>query len=194
MPKLALTDQTFENIQAYCLNPNADRTALLPEQKKILDRWISASKVLDKYPIQSKAVAIHMKKYPEIGRTQAWDDLKKAKKLFNSLHTFDYEWWHSWLINDICKQIEAAKQAGDLKAWAKGHENLQKAIGNKPDVPIDPRLIEQHIFIIPIQVRDEVIKLDYNTYLEIPPHIRRKLTNKLDQEIDDIEAGEIMQS
>lgn len=45
----ALEDQDFENIKSYLLEGN--EAALPAHQKLMLDRWVAASKLLDKNPV-----------------------------------------------------------------------------------------------------------------------------------------------
>lgn len=194
MPKRSIEDQKYELIKSYCLDPDAKYSPLPAEHRKLLDRWMSAAKVLDKYPVMKHAVAIHKAKYPDIKTTVAYEDMRHARRLFNSLHTFDYDWWHTWLLNDIVKQIQACAQAGDLRSWAEGHKNLIKAIGERPEVPLDPKLTEKHIFIIPIQINKKTVNLDYESFMKIPGHIRRKLSDNLEMYITDVEVEEILQS
>ena len=69
MSRPALEDTKYEMIKAHVLDP--DNSPLSPEKHELLERVISASKVLDKNPIQKQAVAIHQQKYPDISRAQA---------------------------------------------------------------------------------------------------------------------------
>jgi hypothetical protein len=192
MPKKSVSDQNFEVIKSYCLNPAAELSPLPKEQREILDRWISAARTLDKYPVIKKAVAIHRIKYPKITQYIAYEDMSNARRLFNSLHTFDYDWWHTWLLNDITRQIEASSEAGDLRSWAEGHRNLIKAIGERPEVPLDPKLTQKHVFIIPIQVKNKIINVNYDNFVKIPAHVRRKLSEDLENEITDVEVEEML--
>ena len=95
MSKRAIEDQRFEMIKAHCLNPEPEASPLSYEHQEIMNRWISAAKLLDRYPVQKQAVALHLVKYPELSKAQAYNDLKNAMRLFNSLHQFDYDWWHT---------------------------------------------------------------------------------------------------
>jgi hypothetical protein len=194
MAKLALEDQHFETIKSYCLNPNAENLPLTKEQAEVLDRWISASKLLEKYPIQRHAIQLHLIKHPNISKAQAHDDMRQAMRLFNSLQTFNYEWWHTWLINDVVKQIEASKLAGDLKSWAEGHKNLIKALGEKPETELDPKLTEKHTFIIPIKIKNSTYTLNWNSFQKIPEHIRREIVEAKIVEINDEDAKKIMET
>ena len=65
----ALEDQDFENIKSYLLEGN--EAALPAHQKLMLDRWVAASKLLDKNPVMKNAVAILRLKFPGLSRTQA---------------------------------------------------------------------------------------------------------------------------
>ena len=85
----ALEDQDFENIKSYLLEGN--EAALPAHQKLMLDRWVAASKLLDKNPVMKNAVAILRLKFPGLSRTQAYEDCRNAIRMFNSKKDFDFD-------------------------------------------------------------------------------------------------------
>jgi hypothetical protein len=197
MSRTALEDTRYEDIKAYALDP--ETSALSAEKKYLLDRVISASKILDKNPIQKQAVALHQQKYPDISRRQAYEDLRFAVKMFNTLHTFDYDFYHTWLINDIIKNIESCRNAKSVKdrdVIAKEHANLIKAIGPKPEDLPDPKRNEKHEFYILIQNDNRQVKVDLNKLKDLPPAALQELNKAIygGNEITDIDAEEIMNS
>jgi hypothetical protein len=192
MSKQAIENTPFELIKSHCLNPDPEKSPLLYEHQVILERWISAAKILDRYPVMRKAVELHLIKFPGIKKTQAYEDMRNAQRLFNSIHTFDYDWWHTWLMNDIVEQIQACKVAGDLKAWAQGHSNLIKAIGEKPMAEMDPKLTEKNTFIIQFNINNKMVNVNMDTIHKLPQHIRREMLSGMEQDITDTEAEEIL--
>jgi len=92
--------------------------------------------------------------------------------------------------------IEECKNQKDdpkaLRAWALAHSNLIKAIGEKPTDKIDPKLVESNTFIIPIQINQVSHNFDLMKFLKLPDDIRKKVADALISEIDEIKAGEIM--
>jgi len=194
MPKTSIEDQHFELIKSHCLSPDPDRSPLPFEQQEILERWISAAKILDRYPVMRKAVILHLVKYPGINKTQAYEDMRNAMRLFNSIHKFDFDWWHSWLLNDIVEQIQACKQSGDLKNWALGHTNLIKAIGERPETLIDPKLTEKNTFIIQMNVNNKTVNVNWDTIHKLPQHVRREFIEGMERDITDSDAEEILET
>lgn len=97
--KRSLEEQKYELIRAHVLQ--LDESPLNQEQQLILDRIVSLSKVLDKNPVQKQAVSVHMAKFPDISRQHAYQDLRFATRLFNTFYTFDFDFWQTWLINDM---------------------------------------------------------------------------------------------
>jgi len=195
--RTALEDTNYEMIKAYALNP--DTTALSEEKKALLDRVISASKILDKNPIQKQAVALHQQKYPDFSRRQAYEDLRFAVKMFNTLQTFDYDFWRTWLINDIVRNIESCRNAKTVKdrgVIAAEHANLLKVIGEKPEDLPDPKRNEKHEFYILIQNDNRQVKVDLNKLKDLPTAALQELNRAIygGNEITDVEAEEIMQS
>jgi len=195
--RTALEDTNYEMIKAYALNP--DTTELSEEKKAMLERVISASKILDKNPIQKQAVALHQQKYPDISRRQAYEDLRFAVKMFNTLQTFDYDFWRTWLINDIVRNIESCRNAKTVKdrgVIAAEHANLLKVIGEKPEDLPDPKRNEKHEFYILIQNDNRQVKVDINKLKDLPTAALQELNRVIygGNEITDVEAEEIMQS
>lgn len=195
MSKKALEDQRYELIKAHVLDPSNSK---LPEEhQEILDRVISIAKVLDRQPIQKHAVAIHMFKYKEISRSQAYEDCRLAMRLFNTMYTFDYDFWHMWLINDIAKNIERANRLGSpasLKVVAMEHANLIRALGERPTEGINPKLVEQHNFYIPIVINNKTVNIDLMKLIALPQESRQGLVESLFTEISAEDAEEIMKT
>lgn len=195
MSRTALEDTNYELIKAHVLDP--DSSPLPAEKKEILDRVISAAKILDKNPIQKQAVAIHHQKYPAISRAQAYEDLRFAVKLFNTIHTFDYDFWRTWLLNDIVKNIDKCRNSGtdkDRRVISMEHANLIKLIGEKPEDPNDPHRNEKHQYYILIQNDNRQVKVDVNNLKDLPEAALRELNRAIygGNEITEVDAEEIM--
>lgn len=188
----SLEDQDYEKIKSYIVEGN--ESALPAHQRVMLDRWIDASKLLEKNPVMKNAVAILQVKYPGLSRTQAYEDCRNAVRMFNTKKSFDYDLWHNWLLNDIVELCTKAKETGNLKAWAAAQANLIKALGDTPDNDIDPRLLEKHQIVIPIQVNNNTYNLDMNKFLKIPIDQRTRIADALINPASDEDITEIMQS
>lgn len=192
MSKKALEDQNYELIKAHVIDP--DNSPLSFEQQVLMDRWVVASKILDKNPIQKNAVALLRAKYPDLSRAQAYIDVKNAMRLFNSIQTFDYDFWHQWLLNDIAEHILACKAVGDRKNWAIAHKNLINAIGERQETEMDPRLIEQQKIVVPIQINNNTYNVDFAQLLGMPIEKRKAVTDTLFTEISEDDAKNLKDS
>lgn len=194
--KKALQDVNYELIKGHVLDPS--NSPLTLEQQELLDRVISAAKILDKNPVQKHASAIHQAKYPNISRSQAYEDLRLAVKLFNTLHEFNYAFWQTWLINDIVNNIQNCRNNGSHQAFkviAMEHANLLKAIGEKPDELEDPRRLEKQDFYILVQNNNTTFKVDINSLEKLPTATLNELNKALfSKEITEAEAEEIFKS
>jgi len=195
MSRTALEDTNYELIKAHVLDP--DSSPLSPEKKEMLERIVSASKILDKNPIQKQAVAIHQQKYPHISRAQAYEDLRFAVRLFNTLHTFDYDLWRNWILSDIVKNIEKCRNAEsekDRRVIAMEHANLIKILGEKPTELPDPKRNEKHQFYILIQNDNRQVKIDINNLKDLPESALRELNRAIygGNEITEADAEEIL--
>ena len=188
----ALEDQDFENIKSYLLEGN--EAALPAHQKLMLDRWVAASKLLDKNPVMKNAVAILRLKFPGLSRTQAYEDCRNAIRMFNSKKDFDFDLWRNWLLDDIIKLCIKAREAGDLKSWALAQRNLIAALGEAPAQDIDPKLLEKHPIVIPIQVNNNTYNVDFNKFLSLSIDQRTKLADALVAPATDEDIIKIMKS
>jgi hypothetical protein len=180
MSKRALEETKYELIKAHIVDP--DNSPLSLEHQEMLDRIISVSKILDKNPIQKQAVALHKVKYPHITLVQAYQDIKFAMRMYNSMHVFDFDFWKIWIINDIVKNIERARNLNNhqsLKVIAMEHANMLKAIGEKPLDAEDPLRNEKHAFYILVQNNNTSVKLDINNLSKLPESTLRELNKAL---------------
>jgi hypothetical protein len=162
-----------------------------------MDRVISMAKVLDKNPTIKHAVAIHRTKFCNISETTAYRDARLARKIYNSYHEFDYDFWLSWIINDIVRNIEKCRNADsdkDRRVIAMEHANLLKAIGERPEEMPDPKRNEKHEFYILVNVNNQNIKIDMNNLRNLEEATLRELNRALagGREIDEQGAVEIM--
>lgn len=196
MSRKALTDTKYELIKAHILDP--DSSPLSNYQQVLLDRIISVSKILDKNPIAKQAVAIHQVKYNGISRSQAYEDIRLAVKLFNTLHSFDYDFWQTWLINDIVRNIDACRNDGSpaaLKVIEMAHANLIKALGEKPKDIEDPKRLEKNSFYILIQnnTTNKTV-FDIDNLHKLPEATLRELNRAIfaGKEMTEDDAVEIM--
>jgi hypothetical protein len=193
--KKALEDVRYELIKAHVVDPS--NSPLSQDDQDLCNRIMSIAKVLDKQPIQKNAVALHMAKYKHISRSQGYEDCRLAMRLFNTIYTFDYDFWQTWLINDIIRLIDRCRKSSDPKAWrvwAAAQANLRNALGEKPQKEIDPKLVQEHTFLIPIQINNKIYNFDLEKFLGLPDNMRKKVTDALVSEITDVEAEEIMKT
>lgn len=197
MTRKALTDERYELIKAHIIDP--DNSPLPDYLKEEMERVVSMAKVLDKNPTTKHAVAIHRIKFSNISETTAYRDARLARKIYNSYHEFDYDFWLSWIINDIVRNIEKCRNADtdkDRRAIAMEHANLLKAIGERPDELPDPKRNEKHEFYILVNINNQSVKIDLNNLHNLQEDTLRELNRALSggREIDEQGAVEIMTS
>lgn len=182
----------WEVIKSYLDNPDA--SDLSPQHQEMLDRVFSMQKVLQRYPQSKTSLALHMAKFPDISRRTAYHDLNLARELDNTYHSFNYEFYNNWLISDTFDQIAAAKAKGDLKAWAAGLTILKKAIGERPMVETDPKLLEKHTFLIQINNMPGGIQMNIDEMEKLPAKIRQEIADAVFEEITDEQAEQMINS
>ena len=171
-----------------------DHIQLSDEIRNMLDRVFSMQRMLQRYPQPRTALALHQAKFPDISRRTAYNDLNYARELDNTYHSFDYEFYNNWLISDIFDQIQAAKAKGDMKAWAAGHTNLKKAIGERPMVETDPKLLEKHTFLIQINNMAGGIRMNMDDMEKLSMKTRQGIADAVFEEITDEQAEQMINS
>jgi hypothetical protein len=135
-----------------------------------------------------------MNKYPEISRFTAVRDLRFARDLNVSQASFNYDFWHNWVINDIVDMIVAAKARGDLRNWSAGHANLIRAIGEKIPEEKDPRLVEKHTFVIQLNHNSKTISIDMKDIDSYTPKELKAISDGIYTEISDQDTEEIFKT
>lgn len=192
--KTSLEDIDYQLIKAHILTP--EQSPLTADQQFQLNRVMSVARVMDKNPVMKHATSIHMAKYPEISRAQAYADAALARRLFNTIHKFDYDFWQTWTINDIIENIRSLRTEGSpasRRVIAMEHANLLKAIGERPEIPNDPRLTDKHEFYFLIRTADRDVKIDMSMVKKLPDSTLAELNHLLfSKEITDIEAEEFI--
>lgn len=195
----ALINQRHELILGHIKDP--DNSPLPVEQQVILERLISISKLLDRYPTIKMVIKLHKSKFPEISESTAYRDVRLARKVYTSLHEFDYDFLKTWLINDIVANIEDCRSKFNdtvehKKVIAMEHANLLKAVGEKPGVLDDPHRNEKHAFYIMVNLDNKDVKLDVNNLHKLPENTLREInqmlksSTKINEQDEQIEQDE----
>jgi hypothetical protein len=198
MKGTSLAAQNYELIKQHIVDPENSRLSI-PLQKQ-LDRLLSAAKLLDKNPIKKHAVALHRKKFPEIHLATAYRDLNEAAKLYSTYHTFDWDFWQNWILQDIIENIKQCRKTGtsqDKKIIATEHANLLKAIGEKPANLDDPNRHEKNQFFILVNLgKNSNLQIDLENLDKLPPATLQQLNKVLfsGRDIEDAEILDIMES
>ncbi|MFZ4401481.1 MAG: hypothetical protein ACOYO1_15705 [Bacteroidales bacterium] len=182
MSKKALEDTKYELIKAHVLD--AENSPLNEEQQFLYKRVISVSKILDDHPIQKQAVALHLAKFESEGlsRSQAYEDVRIALRLFPSLHNFEFDFWKTWILNDCVKNIERCRKIGthqSLKVIEFAHSNMLKAIGEKPECLDDPKRTEKNNFFLLFQNMNTQVSIDIDNLHKLPNSTIKELNRAL---------------
>jgi hypothetical protein len=189
---IALEDQNWQLIKASLTDP--DSTALSLEQRYMLDRIVSMARIMDRHPQGRAALNIHMAKYPDISRRTASRDLFMAQELNVSYHSFHFDFWHNWIMNEMVDQVQASRAKGDMKAWAQGLTNLSKHIGERPVAETDPKLVEKHTFLIQILDKRPSRTVDISCLDQYSKDELRGISDAIYTEITEEDALEIFKT
>ena len=148
-----------------------------------LQRWITARRLMDKYPAFKVASKLFKLKFPELSDRQVYYDFANAKRWLNGIDRHEKEWLRNWVINDIFKLIDAAKALGSkgFDAWNAAQANLIKATGldKKKEIEIDPEILEAHTFYMIINVSGQKIEVDFELFESLPAVTGKQLSDAI---------------
>ena len=186
-----LLEQHYTAIQAHILDP--DNSPLPEKLRPMMNRVLTAAKLLDSYPVEGHIIRLMQAKY-SVTATTVRKDIQLAKTLFKTNHTFDWDFWQAWQIKDQMELIREAKLRGDLKAWNNAKKVLHKIIGDKPEAVEDPRRMERNTFNIQVNYNGQTMVIDFDQLRSLDPKVRAEVLQCLYEPVNDAQAEEIMES
>lgn len=188
---IPLLEQHYTAIQAHILDP--DNSPLPEKLRPMMNRVLTAAKLLDSYPVEGHIIRLMQAKY-SVTATTVRKDIQLAKTLFKTNHTFDWDFWQAWQLKDQMELIREAKLRGDLKAWNNAKKVLHKIIGDKPEAVEDPRRMEKNVFNIQVNYNGQTMVIDFDKLRSLDPKLRAEVLQCLYEPVNDAQAEEIMES
>ena len=186
-----LLEQHYTAIQAHILDP--DNSPLPEKLRPMMNRVLTAAKLLDSYPVEGHIIRLMQAKY-SVTATTVRKDIQLAKTLFKTNHTFDWDFWRAWQIKDQLELIREAKLKGDLREWNNAKKLLHELIGAKPEAIEDPRRMEKNVFFIQIINADgKRIQVPLDKFRFSGEDVAT-LIDTFNEPISDAQAEEIMNS
>ena len=167
------------------------RIAELPEhQRKIIERWQAADRILMKFPKKSVAARKLQAKYPEISIRQAQNDIDEACKFWNVHIKPDKGFLYRFLVDHIsdCMVNPAVPYHIKVKytaIWERLHSNVEEAA-------IDPKLMEKNTVNIQFNINNNNILFSEKELNSIPVSLRQKILSLTQNTITEADAVEIM--
>ena len=186
-----LLEQHYTAIQAHILDP--DNSPLPEKLRPMMNRVLTAAKLLDSYPVEGHIIRLMQAKY-SVTATTVRKDIQLAKTLFKTNHTFDWDFWQAWQLKDQMELIREAKLRGDLKAWNNAKKVLHKIIGDKPEAVEDPRRMERNVFNIQVNYNGQTMVINFDKLRSLDPKLRAEVLQCLYEPVNDAQAEEIMDS
>ena len=181
-----------DDIRAYILDPEKYP---LPEGKgKQFDRVMTAARLLDSNPNQTVVRRMLMAKYKDLSRTMINKDIALAMELYKSNHTFDWDFWQAWQINDQLELIKRAKANGNLKIWNEAKKTLLMMIGEKPEAITDPKRMEKNVFVLQFNHLGQTFNIDLAKFRSMPREVQDEFMKQMNLPITEEEATTIMNS
>ena len=188
----SLAEQRYELIQAHIIDP--ENSPLPDELREQFNRVLQVARLLDDYPNDSHIINIMLAKY-RISTTQVRKDLRLARELFKTNHTFDWDFWHAWPIKDQLELIRECKIKGDLKNWNNAKKTLAVLIGEKPAALDDPKRMEKNVFYIQVNNgTGEKMNISLDSLRGLSQQDRQAVIDTFYQPVDDTQVEEIMNS
>ena len=188
----SLAEQRYELIQAHIIDP--ENSPLPDELREQFNRVLQVARLLDDYPNDSHIINIMLAKY-RISTTQVRKDLRLARELFKTNHTFDWDFWHAWQIKDQLELIRECKIKGDLKNWNNAKKTLAVLIGEKPAALDDPKRMEKNVFYIQVNNgTGEKMNISLDSLRGLSQQDRQAVIDTFYQPVDDTQVEEILNS
>lgn len=186
----SLARLTHDEIEAHITDPDNNP---LPERcREQFGRVIAAARLLDDYPDDNHVIRLMRAKY-DVSPSTVRRDIALARQLYKSRHTFDWDFWQSWMIKDQLELIRECKLSGNLKEWNKAKLVLHKIIGERPMGEEDPQRMQANQFFIQIVNNDgERRNVSLGDVRNYSDQDKKDIIDNLYQPIDDTEAEEIM--
>ena len=180
MKRKSLEDLDYKLIKAHALDP--DNSPLTKQQGNLYFRLVSAAQLRDRYPNLRHAVAFQRAKFPEIGRTTAYNDFKRSAMLFHSVHTFDFDFWRSWLYKDIntnISELRDTKTSMGRQIIAIEHANLVRLVSKELKEKPDPKRSEKQQFFIMLDSFGKRNKVDLQMLADMPVATNKEIKAQL---------------
>lgn len=186
----SLARLTHDEIEAHITDPDNNP---LPERcREQFGHVIAAARLLDDYPDDNHVIRLMRAKY-DVSPSTVRRDIALARQLYKSRHTFDWDFWQSWMIKDQLELIRECKLSGNLKEWNKAKLVLHKIIGERPMGEEDPQRMQANQFFIQIVNNDgERRNVSLGDVRNYSDQDKKDIIDNLYQPIDDTEAEEIM--
>lgn len=169
MNNKSIHDLDHQLVKAHFQTP--EQSPLPRSKQEILDRAMAGAKILTKNPVRKNAAALLRALYPGISRATSYRDLTLADSLFHSVHTFDFDAWNTFLLNDIVETMQKCRKintVASLEAIVMEHANLLKVIGKRPEKQPDPNRNEPHRYYLMMQDIDPKVKVDMQALADLP--------------------------
>lgn len=188
----SLEEQRFEVIRQHIIDP--ENSPLPDKLREQFNRVLQAARLLDDYPNDSHIIKIMQAKY-RVTTTQVRRDIRLARELFKTNHTFDWDFWQAWQIKDQLELIRECKLSGDLKNWNNAKKVLAMLIGDKPASVEDPRRMERNVFYIQVNNGSgKPVDIDLASLQKLSAKEKKELLDVFQQPIDEAQAEEIFNS
>lgn len=187
---------TFDKIHAWYLF-GQDEIKLSQKDQEIRDRWEAAFSLLVNYHSTENAIPVLKTKY-NISRAQAYRDIIYAKKLFGDItqSSKDADRYILYELSMKTFQLAAKQKPPHIEGMNRAIANMIKLKGLDRDEPdaVRPEDLESHNYYMIITYNRNPIKIDLNQMDKVPMANKRKFANMLENEIEDVDAVEIMKS
>jgi len=182
----------FDRIEKWVADPEKFGE-LHPEDAEIFQRWSAADDLMRRYPARKTCAGLMIQKF-NYSLAQAYRDLANAQVMFGTVNVYNKDYIKNWLIEDILKLIQTAKDKGDTKARSAAHANLIKVMGFDRDDKslIRPEDIEPHRYFAVLVMGDQQLKIDLDDIDKVPITARQKLVHSLEREITEDIAFEMI--
>lgn len=184
---------SYDRIYGHYIYPGY--IELTDKEIELRDRWAFAWTALLNKRVTGTAVNMLKDQY-EISDSQAFRDIKNARKLFGNVNETTKQAEHNFLSELALKTYDEAARAGNFAQMNKAISNLIKLKQLDQEEPdnYDEENMKSHNYYMVFTMNNQNIKIDFNELDNLGEKEKQNLAKLLECGIDEVEATRILKS
>jgi hypothetical protein len=184
---------SYDRIYGHYIYP--DYIELTEKEIELRDRWAFAWTALLNNRLTGTAVNMLKEEY-EISESQAYKDIKNARKLFGNVNETTKQAERNFLSELALKTYHEAALEGNFAQMNKAITNLIKLKQLDQEEPdsYDEENMKSNNYYMVLNLNNQNIKIDFNELDNLDQKEKQNLAKLLECDIDEVEATRILKS